>query len=199
MRGCLVAMTTVAVCLVISASAIAKDVPITENGGFESPDVPTGIWNIFYSIPGWTPINNCGIEVRDHVGGSTPYEGNQYVELNSNCKSGITQVYFADSWMSSYSASWQFSPRPGTPAENNKLEVLLDGKVISTMGPSAGGSTTNWQIGKQGLGFGDDRYHSLTFRSAGTNPYGGGMGVWLDDVKIIPHYTSGPPCPRTCP
>jgi hypothetical protein len=40
----------------------------------------------------------------------------------------------ADSGMSSYAASWQFSPRPGTAAANNKLELLLDGKVISTDG-----------------------------------------------------------------
>jgi hypothetical protein len=51
--------------------------------------------------------------------------------------------------MSSYAASWQFSPRLGTAAANNKLELLLDGKVISTMGPSGGASTTNWQIGRQ--------------------------------------------------
>jgi hypothetical protein len=53
---------------------------ITELAGFESPSVSSGVWNIFYSIPGWPPINNCESELRDHVCGSTPYKGNQYVE-----------------------------------------------------------------------------------------------------------------------
>lgn len=79
-RGCIVAVTTLAVCLVISVSAIALCRLNHRTGGFESPDVSSGVWNIFYSIPGWPPITNCESELRDHVCGSSTYKGNQYVE-----------------------------------------------------------------------------------------------------------------------
>jgi hypothetical protein len=63
---------------------------VAAKGGFKDPDIPTGTWANFGSITGWAATNSCGIEVQDHVAG-TPYRGNQFVELNSNCACGVTQ------------------------------------------------------------------------------------------------------------
>jgi hypothetical protein len=181
MRRRVVALATFAACLAISGPAAAEQMAV--NGGFEEPDIPTGTWNNFSSINGWQAGNSCGVEVQDHVAGA-PFEGGQFVELNSNCKSEITQRFILAA-SSITTITWQFSPRPGTLAEDNKLEVLVDGKLKYTMGPIPGGSTTTWQKGGILLDRPDvSRYSYVTFRSAGSNPSGGGVGVYLDDVKI---------------
>ncbi|HZD61409.1 MAG TPA: hypothetical protein VE200_01305, partial [Xanthobacteraceae bacterium] len=58
------------------------------NGSFETPDVPTGQFRIFSSIPGWTfqpraGATSTGIEIQDHVAGAPAAgAGNQFVELD---------------------------------------------------------------------------------------------------------------------
>jgi hypothetical protein len=72
------------------------------------------------------------------------------------------------------------------------MEVVYDGKVIDRVGPIAGGKTTNW-IRRQLTWYSPcgatvlDR--PLTFRSVGSNPSGGKVGVYLDHVML--EYSGG--------
>jgi hypothetical protein len=208
MRGRIVALATVAACLVVSAPASAN---YLTNGGFESPDIPTGSWANFASIPGWTPINGCGIEVQDNVAGA-PAEGGQFVELNSHCKSGIrTTVYphgYPTDLYPSMKVEWRFSPRPGTPSSLNSMEVRWNGQVVDREGLIAAGSTTNWWSGTVMVPA--PTYPAqLEFRSTSLGE--SGAGSYLDDVRVTKvlrqNYwpaptTPGPSCrlfPQACP
>jgi hypothetical protein len=191
MRGRTVAMATVATCLIASAPAGAADPSnLAANGGFESPDIPTGTWSNFASIPGWTATNSCGIEMQDHVAG-TPYEGGQFVELNSNCRSGISQILEIPTHRR-YTLSFAFSARPGTRADDNKVNVCWNGKPVGTVGPQRGASDTIWSQHAVTVDpmpgatyYSPTSTNTLMFDSVGANPSGGGVGVYLDDVSLV--------------
>ena len=183
-----IALTTAAACLMSGAPAAAAPYDIV-NGGFEDPDIATRTWKYFTSIPGWTPINGCGIEIQNHAAGS-PHEGDQFVELNSQCKSGLTQTVEAEA-QGLFILSFWFSPRPGTQAEDNKLKVLWNGEPVATVGPEPGGSGTAWShryVAVTGTGSCGWAPNTVTFKSAGSNPSGGGVGVYLDDVRVTPAF-----------
>jgi hypothetical protein len=199
LRGRMVATATVAACLIASAPAAANGggmgkgkgpkptvtVQAAVNGGFENPDIATGTWAIFSSITGWTPTNGCGIELQDP-------NGNQYVELNSNCPSGITQTLQLPS-STAATVSFDFSPRPGTQAEDNKMDVYWNGTLVKTVGPQAGASDNVWSHYSVTVMSKSTAYNGLKFVSAGTNPSGGGVGVFLDHVEVNYQTASGGP------
>ena len=84
------------------------------NGSFEAP-VIAGSFQIFSSIPGCQRTRPCGagIEIDRNVFGAAA-EGNQSVELNTTCVNGVSQVV-ATTPGASYSLTFGFSARPGTP------------------------------------------------------------------------------------
>jgi len=197
MRGRMVAMATVAALLMACAPAAANGggsgymgrpqpttYQVAVNRGFEDPDIPTGSWANLASIPGWyQTINSCGIEVQDHVAG-TPYEGGQFVELNSGCRSGIKQTIELP-FNTRTTVSFAFSPRPGTEAEDNVLQAYWNGTLVKTVGPQAGASDTLWSRHSVTVTSNSaESSNTLKFVSAGKNPSGGGVGVYLDGVRV---------------
>jgi len=156
---------------------------ILTNGGFESPDIATGSWSLFSSIPGWTATNSCGIEVQDHVAGD-PAQGGQFVELNANCPGEISSPALPMTVGRKYRLAFKFSPRPGTPAEANVFKVRINGSV-TTYAPGAGGSTTSWTETQWDYTSFDYSKSTITvqFIYAGTSPYA--MGAYIDDVRLF--------------
>lgn len=118
------------------------------NGSFESPDVPTGRFGLFSSIPGWsfqprTGATSTGIEIQDHVAGApAPGAGNQFVELDSN---GSTRIFqdVTTSPGSTYRLTFLYSPRPGTAAADNRFSVTA-GPATAEFGPLTSGAQTIW-------------------------------------------------------
>src|SRR4051794_1142982 len=94
------------------------------NGSFESPDVPTGTFQIFPSITGWNyvprnpTVTSSGIEIQDHVAGNPAVlpanaipAGDQFAELDSDGPS----AYFQDVPTTpgkTYRLEFLYSPRP---------------------------------------------------------------------------------------
>ena len=78
-----------AVLAIIGTQAQATNLIV--NGGFEEPNLASGTWNVYTSIPGWTTTVGHSIEVQDNVAGA-PYEGGQHVELDSYGNSGMEQI-----------------------------------------------------------------------------------------------------------
>jgi hypothetical protein len=110
----------------------ASTTELVANGGFEKPAIANPSWQNFSSIPGWTENapGHCGIEIQNHVAGS-PFEGDQFTELDSNCSTGIHQDLDTERG-DSYRLSLRFSARPGTGPADNILEVWWNGKLIDT-------------------------------------------------------------------
>jgi hypothetical protein len=127
------------------AGAAVRELVI--NGGFEQPVVPHGTYRIFPSIPGWTEAGprTCGIEIQNNVAGS-PFEGNQYTELDSNCATEIDQDLTTVPGRV-YRLSFAFSARPGRGPADNILQVWWNGRLIDTRQADGGGLKDNaWQV-----------------------------------------------------
>lgn len=127
---------------------VARAQNLLQNGSFESPDVATGIGQVFTTpgdVPGWTDesggIEPCGIEIQDNCCGS-PVHGDQFVEVDSNCPAVVSQTV-ATQPGASYVLSVHYSPRPGLQFQNSSVDVIWNGSPIFTMEGIAVGDT-NW-------------------------------------------------------
>ncbi len=107
------------------------------NGGFEQSEVD-GTWAIFDAIPGWTLEAGPSIEIQRGVGGWTAFEGEQWLELDSDENGG---AWFEGELGSStiaqdvgtvagerYRLGFAFSARPGVA--DNRLLIEFDGEVV---------------------------------------------------------------------
>src|SRR4051812_45100475 len=72
------------------ATVAAAGPDIVTNGGFELPAIGNPSFTQVATIPGWALSTGTLIEVQNHVAG-LPFEGNQFVELDSNVSSAIFQ------------------------------------------------------------------------------------------------------------
>jgi hypothetical protein len=147
------------------------------NGGFESPALGYGSWNVFGSVSGWTTQSGCGIEIQNHVAGS-PLEGAQHLELDSNCPSTIFQNLNTVAGHS-YLLSFGYSPRPGVA--DNRIRVYWDGVQVADLNTSGSGlPDTRWQhVSLEVTASGTSS--RLTFADASAAD---SVGGYLDDVNV---------------
>jgi len=116
---------------------------IVVNNSFELPAISNGTYALFTSIPGWSLASGPFIEVQNHVAG-TPFDGNQFVELDSTAESAIFQDLPTLAGVQYY-LSFAFSPRPGVAV--NSMGVSWDGSPVTTI--NADGtrlSDTSWTV-----------------------------------------------------
>lgn len=160
------------------APAIAQTADnLVVNGGFESPALGYGSWNVFSSIHGWSIQSGCGLEIQNHVAGS-PLEGAQQVELDSHCPTTIFQNLQTEPGRA-YELSFGYSPRPGVG--DNRVRVYWDGQLVSELNASGSGlADTSWQhITVQVTASGAST--RLTFADASTAD---SLGGYIDAVSV---------------
>jgi predicted ribosomally synthesized peptide with SipW-like signal peptide len=144
---------------------------LVTNGGFEVPEVthasnwdifpsPVTGWNVewrgdipaSYDPPGAVPVqsrpNPANIELHEGVVGPA-FEGNQYVELDSDWGGHAAPDYSGEPASASiyqdiattagatYQIKYVWAPRPGTTAANNRLEVQWNNVVVDDTGTMA--------------------------------------------------------------
>ena len=149
------------------------------NGGFEAPAISNPSFSTFQSIPGWTTAFGPGIEIQNHVAGS-PFEGNQFVELDSSANSGMYQD-LATTVGQLYSLSFAYSPRPGIAANSNGIDVLWGGALVSSIAQSGIGlSDTVWQVFRFDV-FATSSTTRLQFNATGNSD---SVGGYLDNVAV---------------
>jgi hypothetical protein len=164
------------------------------NGSFEDPQLPFTHWDEVTSIPCWKAVAVPAPETQfcipaieqDNHAGNVPAApaGNQSVELNANCPSGIEQDV-ATVPGTTYVLTFAFAGRGALSAAYNRLNVYWDGNpvtatltsaspkwVYSTFAVTATGSTTK-----------------LAFTSGTT--FNTSVGTELDDVSLIPMAPGG--------
>lgn len=168
---------------ILAATLLAASVPtmaanLLTNGSFESPAISYGSWNVYSSISGWTGTN-CGIEIQNHVAGS-PYDGDQHVELDSNCSSDMYQDVTTGAG-AVYLLTYYYSPRPGVA--DNAIQVSWDGNVIAnlqadgTADPDTVWETRNHLVQATGV------TTTLRFDDTGFND---SVGGYLDNASLSP-------------
>ncbi|MGH9453108.1 MAG: DUF642 domain-containing protein [Terriglobia bacterium] len=167
------------VALVATLSARADNIVV--DGGFEAPVIPLNSFAYFPSIPGWQLAFGPSIEVQSGVAGA-PYQGNQFVELDSDASSGIYQDLSTVAGQS-YDLTFAFSPRPFIAADENQLGVLWNGATVVDLGPVGGTSLThtdwtvyNYQLKATGTST------RLEFEDLGPSD---SLGTYVDSVSVI--------------
>ncbi|WP_013322469.1 DUF642 domain-containing protein [Gloeothece verrucosa] len=181
----LVAVTSSLLALnVLFSSSQAQAANLVINSGFEQPAINPGTFIISNSVPGWTRSSissGSGIELQNNVAGS-PFEGNQFLELDSN---GTTNIYqdITTSIGSIYNLSFAYSARP--TVLNNSVDVYWGGNLVTKL--NANGtllSKTNWNVYNFSLQA-KGTTTRLEFRSQGLQP-SDGLGGYIDDVSVVP-------------
>ena len=113
-------------------------------------DIPT-----YWPNPGnWDRPDPALQELHRGVNGWLPQEGDQYAELDTdwdgpggglNGEPASVKIYqdLPTGAGCQYDLIFYFSPRPGTPADDNVLEVMWDGTILETIS-RAGSSINDW-------------------------------------------------------
>lgn len=155
--------------------------PVTlNNASFELPDVPAGQISPLAELPGWTRTAGSGIEVHDRSAEAA--NGSQWVELDGVDSSAIA-VEVGTTAGSHYLIGVAFSPRPGTGAIDNRLEIRWNNEVVAVVSASGEGQVrpmwNRMQIRVRATG----PTSRLELRDAGAS---NGQGTFVDDVSIAP-------------
>jgi PEP-CTERM motif len=161
----------------LALAPLAAQANLILNGGFESPDISTGTFSLFPAmIPGWIKTVGPNIEIQDNVAGA-PFEGQQFVELDSTGNSGMSQSV-ATTVGASYLLAFAYSPRPNVGSASNGIELWIDGLLRDSF-TGAGIGTTNWAVRSYSV-IGDGAT-LIEFRAIGTSD---SLGGYLDDVRL---------------
>ena len=153
------------------------------NGGFETPAIPNGTWrnvNPNIDAPNWKQSFGSGIDVVNHLLGlGLPYEGQNFIELDTSESSGIYQDVPTTSGQS-YTLKFAVSPRPKIPAADHKLRVLWNGSILDNLSAGAGGNTTSWKVYSYTV-IGSAGTTRLEFKDTGPS---NSFGMFLDAVSL---------------
>lgn len=173
-------MVLVSLAMVAALAASGSASAMIINGGFEDPDIPGGSFGLFPSITGWSASTGV-IEIQDNVAGS-PFEGDQFLELDSTSPSMVFQDVAGLTAGNSYALSFAFSARPNTSVPlDNVLSVKWDG--VEIFNDQAMTINPVWTV-----------YSIMVTASAATNRLEFAdvspqqlisFGVYVDDVRLV--------------
>lgn len=204
----------------VSAASQPDDVDVTgvqlvDNGSFEDDVVPPASngngWENFNLpdepvVTGWVPANAlypsnvCGIELQTEATVEvTPYDGDQYAELASNCAEGVAQTLSTVPG-TQYELTFAYQGRPTTSPQENTMSVEWGGSYLAgsaTAGSGLEGCSTGpagcsggWQVGQYTV---TATSASTTIEFDDTNPNSqDSEGDFLDDVSVVPVATLEP-------
>lgn len=152
------------------------------NGSFEANAVGNGSWINLSSIEGWTvlPGQGSGFEIRNNAVGRA-FDGNNFIELDTNGNSHIGQSFANLVAGASYSLSFAYSPRVQQSAATNGIEVFWNGQQLGGTLTGQGGSEHAWVVqGFQLTALAG--LNQLSFRAVGLSDSLGGS---LDGVRLV--------------
>ncbi len=157
---------------------------LVSNGSFEQPGLSAGQYRIFASIPGWTTRAGAGPEIQNNIGLGVAAHGQQYVELASHNPSAIGQQVSTIPG-GTYTLSFAFRARPGTPLADNAVEVAVDGTVLGTVTATDSSFYTTWyRYSYTIVATGATTDIALADRGGVANS----LGTFIDDVRVVPAY-----------
>lgn len=183
-----------ALVVAFAATGAQATTNLVTNGSFESTLQPSGSWNIYRHIDGWT-TGPKGVEVRDNVAGSA-FDGSNFIELDTTANSFISQS-IATTYGEHYTLSFAYSARPGTAgmrASTNDILVMWGLQPVTLLSATNSTSSNQWQtysfdvVGSKGAST------TLSFWAAGKSDSFGGA---LDNVSVISNVTAPVPEPET--
>jgi len=157
------------------ASAMLCNANAIINGGFEDPQLPSGGWATYSSIPGWQSVGNYPIEIGwVNNYGISGQEGNQVLELDSTGNAMVAQTTTSPG---SYTLSFLYAGRADHTGIDSAFDVLWNNLVIGSFSPlNTAMALASFNVNATGS-------DTLAFRGAGLeNSY----GALIDDVQLNP-------------
>jgi hypothetical protein len=128
----------IALSVLAAISATASAANLLTDGSFESIAQPSGTWNTYTSVPGWTvtqangAASPHGLEIRDNNAG-TAEDGHNFVELDGYENDKISQS-FATVVGQDYEISFWFADRAGVPASSEGFSASIASGLTSSTG-----------------------------------------------------------------
>lgn len=174
----LIAAASISVCAMAATPASAAFF-----SGFEGDaGLSNGQWTVMNpSFDGWQVTGGPGIEVqRGNVGGSSPFEGDQKVELDShggqNTNSSMEQSVFLTA--GTYEFSFAYLGRTGNSGTNGIGYSLNPGLAATGV---TGVKADGWQIISHIFTLAADTDVTMAFWASGADDT---LGGYLDNVRI---------------
>jgi uncharacterized protein DUF642 len=184
----LVGLAVGLVAILAAGTALSAGPNLIVNGSFESPNIPSGSFGIFPSIPGWSfsprpGTTSSGIEIQDHVAGAPAAgAGDQFMETDSDGPTLVFQDVTTTPGLT-YRLDFIYSARPGTPAVQNHFQVSA-GPASATIGPITSGAQTNWL--PYSLSFvAASSTSRVSFLDLSPEEPAGGFGSFIDKVTLV--------------
>jgi hypothetical protein len=181
--------------LLLAQAASAQNLIV--NGSFEAPSILPARFLHFLSIPGWTTVRGCGIEIQNNcfaLGCGPSADGQQHVELETFDFQSIGCTAFSSAMAqdiptqpgATYELKFAYSLRPGVT--DNAYEVRWDGQqVVSLQGNGVPLALPLWI---------DHTYRvvasgPLTRLEFGDLSVDDRVGAYVDNVSLV--FVSAPP------
>lgn len=165
----------------LAGIAQAAPVNLIVNGGFEATAVADNSWVNVSSIAGWTLAAGpgTGFEIRNNVEGAAK-EGKNFIELDTNGNTAITQTLAGLSAGSLYELSFWYSPRVNQGAATNGINAFWNDQQLGATLSGDGGTVNAWteqrfSVAAQGGS------NVLRFAAVGLSD---GLGGNLDNVRL---------------
>lgn len=168
----------------MALGATSASANYVQDGSFE---VNVGLgasgWNVNNSVGAWDTVSGPGIEIQaGNVGGTTAFDGNQKVELDSHggtdTNSMMAQVIHLD--QGSYEFSFEYFARTGDAGSNGIGYSIQPGDLVNdhVTGTNGGGWQMITELFAIGAGGADV---TLAFWADGKDDT---LGGYIDDVRI---------------
>ena len=143
-------------------------------------------WDVWGSLPGWETTDGAGIEVQTKhtVGGVTPFDGDYYVELdsdptNGNGQTNSTMAQSLDLSSGLYRLSYAYQPRTNSKRDN-VLSVSVDGVELANLDSSSGDSQ-GWVMYYADFSVDGADPTKISFAAKGTDNT---LGAFVDGVEL---------------
>jgi hypothetical protein len=147
---------------------------------WESYVCPAGEFRLYQDPGPWTSTGQ--FEIQNNIAGIGPaYEGQKHGELD-----GTNQIwtYFTTNPNNSYELDFYYSPRPGLPPNQNKIDVFWDEQFIVTIKDDGSSNTsTSWRRVRLSLPKPSSTNTRIMFASK-EDP-GFGAGGFLDYIRMF--------------
>ncbi len=161
---------------------------LLQNGSFETSTVTdhSGQWEIFSTVANWVISLSDGLELWKNFNGTgagLASDGIQNAELDGNDATKISQTVTTVPG-ATYELTFDFSPRAGVAAANNKLDALVGGSpVLSLMADGSTTTANTWR--PQTYSFvATSTSTTIAFEDKGIADENGGYGPLLDNAAL---------------
>lgn len=179
-------------CAAFASTAVQAGTVFSDS--FESPEING--WKVFQDVGGWITSAGAGIEIQSNgtLAGVNAYDGNQYVELDSDSGNGglssstnSAMTRTLDLTSGTYRLEWYYRPRTNTFGDNI-INVYLAGASEGLFDHLIASSNSTFEAASgwlhQSVDFtvdGADNLYALSFAAGGIENE---LGGFVDQVSL---------------